>query len=111
MVEAFFIVLPVASVSLQVGFKGADFSETRRARMVRQEWSLLGFIVCATAGAAVLAPVLVLYGLSLLAGTSISSLDLAIGVVISAAISIAISTVFYRINIDSAKELLRKAEV
>jgi NADH:ubiquinone oxidoreductase subunit K len=110
-VEAFFIVLPVASVSLQVGFKGADFSQTRRARMVRQEWSLLGFIVCAIAGAAVLAPVLVLYGLSLLAGASISSLNLAIGVVVSAVISIAVSAVFYRINIDSAQELLRKAEL
>jgi hypothetical protein len=111
MVEAFLIVLPVASVSLQVGFKGADFSETRRARMVRQEWSLIGLIVCAIAGAAVLAPVLVPYGLSLLAGTSVSSLNLAVGVVISAVISIAISATFYRINIDSAKELLQKAEV
>jgi hypothetical protein len=111
MVEAFFIALPVASVSLQVGFKGADFSQTRRARMVRQEWSLIGFIVCAMAGAAALAPVLVLYGLSLLTGTSISSLNLAIGVVISAVISIAISAIFYRINIGSAQELLRKAEV
>jgi NADH:ubiquinone oxidoreductase subunit K len=110
-VEAFLIVLAVASVSLQVGFKGADFSQTRRARMVRQEWSLIGFAVCAVAGAAVLAPVLVPYGLSLLTGTSISSLSLAIGVAISAAISIAISSIFYRINIDSAQDLLRKAEV
>ena len=42
MVEAFFIAVAVASVSLQIGFKGPDFSGTRRARMVRQEWSLIG---------------------------------------------------------------------
>jgi hypothetical protein len=111
MVETFFTVLAVASVSLQVGFKGADFTQTRRARMIRQEWSLIGFIVCAIAGVAVLAPVLVQYGLSLLAGTSASSFDLAIGVVISAAISVAISAVFYKINIGAAQDLLRKAEV
>ncbi|MGD0644067.1 MAG: hypothetical protein ABSA75_04085 [Candidatus Bathyarchaeia archaeon] len=111
MVEAFFIVLVVASVSLQVGFRGADFSQTRRARMIRQEWSLIGLIVCAIAGTAVLAPVLVTYGLSSLARTSMSSINLAIGVAISAVISITISAVFYRINIGSAQELLRKAEI
>jgi hypothetical protein len=111
MLEAFFLVLALASVSLQVGFKGADFSATRRARMVRQEWSFIGLGVTAAAGAAVLAPVIFLYGLALLYGISISSLNLAIGVAISAAISIAISAFFYRINVDSAQELLRKAEV
>jgi hypothetical protein len=111
MLEAFFLVLVLASVNLQVGFKGADFSATRRARMVRQEWSFIGLGVTLAAGAAVLAPVIFLYGLALLHGTSISSLSLAIGAAISAAVSIAISAFFYRINVDSAQELLRKAEV
>jgi hypothetical protein len=109
--EAFFLTPALASVALQVGFKGADFSATRRARMVRQEWSLLGFVVSIVAGAAVLAPVIVLYGLALLSHSSVSSLNLTIGVAISAVISIAISVFFYRINVDSAQELLRKAEV
>jgi hypothetical protein len=110
-VEAFLLVLALASVSLRVGFKGADFTESRRARMVRQEWSLIGLAVCAIAGAAVLAPVVAIYLLSLLSSGYLSSLILAIGVVISAAISIAISTYFYKTNIDSANDLLRKAEV
>lgn len=110
-VEAFLMVLALSSVSLQVGFKGADFSQTRRARMVRQEWSLIGLLMCAVTGAAVFAPVIVPYGLSLLSGTSGSTLEYAVGVAISAAISLAISAVLYRINIGSAEELLRKAEV
>ncbi len=40
--ESFFMTLAVASVSIQIGLKGPDFSGTRRQRMVRQEWSLLG---------------------------------------------------------------------
>ena len=38
-IEALFIILAVSSISLSIGFKGADFSQTRRARMVRQEWT------------------------------------------------------------------------
>ena len=55
--------LAVASVSLQIGFKGPDFSGTRRARMIRQEWSLIGSIVGVVTGAAVFAPVFAQYGL------------------------------------------------
>ena len=114
-IEALFIILAVSSISLSVGFKGADFSQTRRARMVRQEWTLVGFIVCAIAGAAVLAP-LVPYVIASLApsfipGLTASAFNLAISVIISGVISLIITAVFYRINIGSARELLRKAEV
>jgi hypothetical protein len=111
MVESFLMAMAVASASLQIGFKGPDFSGSRRARMVRQEWSLIGTAVAAIVGAVVFAPVFAQYGLALLSGTSVSTLNYAIGVAISAAISIAITAVFYRINISSAEELLRKAEV
>jgi hypothetical protein len=111
MVEAFFMALAVASVSLQVGFRGPDFSGSRRARMVRQDWALIGTGVAAVVGAAVFAPVFAQYGLALISGKSVSSLNYAIDVLISAAISIAITAVFYKINIGSAQELLRKAEV
>jgi len=114
-IEALFIILAVSSISLSIGFKGADFSQTRRARMVRQEWTLVSFIVCAIAGAAVLAP-LVPYVIASLApsfipGLTASSFNLAISVIISGVISLIITAVFYRINIGSARELLRKAEV
>jgi membrane protein implicated in regulation of membrane protease activity len=79
--------------------------------MVRQEWSLIGTIAAAITGAVVFAPVFAQYALALLTGSSVSTFNYAIGVLVSAAISIAITAFFYRINIDSAKELVRKAEV
>jgi len=113
--ETFFVVLAVGSISLTIGFKGADFSETRRARMIRQEWSLIGVIVCAVAGAAVLAPlvpyVIASFASSFIPGLSASSFNLAISVIISGVISLVITAVFYRINIGLAQDLLRKAEV
>ena len=111
MTEAFFMALAVASVSLQVGLKGPDFSGTRRARMIRQEWSLIGTIVGVITGAAVFAPVLAQYALGLYTGTYVSTLNYTIGVAISVAISIAITAIFYRINISAAREFLSKAEV
>ncbi len=117
-IEAFLMVLPIAAFSLQVGLKWPDFSQTRRARMVRQDWSFIGFIICSIVGAVVILPVLVPYALSLLPqsyssifGNSISNLTLAIGVAISAAISVAFSAFFYRLNINAARDFLRKAEV
>ena len=109
--EGFFVLLAVGTVALTIGFKGPDFSQSRRARMVRQEWSLIGLVVCAVAGLAVLAPLIVSVGLAFLTGGAIIASNLAIGVVISAAISFGISVVFYRINIGLATDFLRKAEV
>jgi hypothetical protein len=113
--EAFFLILVLGSISLSIGFRGADFSATRRARMIRQEWSIINFIVCALAGLAVLAP-LIPYIFSLLASfffaiTPMTSWDLAISVIISGIIASVVTAVFYRININSAKDLLRKAEM
>ncbi len=113
--EGFFIIPAVGSVALLIGFKGADFSATRRARMIRQEWALISLIVCAVTGLAVLSP-LIPYALSLFASSflAISPLgpfEIAISVLISGIISIIISAVIYRFNIKSAKELLKKAEI
>jgi hypothetical protein len=109
--EGFFVLLAVGVVALTIGFKGPDFSQTRRARMVRQEWSLIGLVVCGIVGISVLAPLVLSVGLSFFGGGSIDTSNLAITVAISAVISLAIFAVFYRININSAKDFLRKAEV
>lgn len=113
--EGFFIIPAVGSVALLIGFKGADFSATRRARMIRQEWALISLIVCAVTGLAVLSP-LIPYALSLFASSflpisPLGPFEIAISVLISGIISIIISAVIYRFNIRSAKELLRKAEI
>jgi hypothetical protein len=113
--EGLFLVLAVGPISLSIGFKGADFTVSRRARMIRQEWALISLVVCFLAGLAVLAP-LAPYALGyVLSGFinlgTVSDLNLAISIVISGVISGVIAAVFYRININSAKELIRKAEV
>jgi hypothetical protein len=109
--EGFFVLLAVGIVALTIGFKGPDFSQARRARMVRQEWSLIGLVVCGIVGIAVLAPLVVSVGFSLFTGVSYDVSNLAISVTISGVISLVISAVFYRININFAKNFLRKAEV
>jgi hypothetical protein len=108
--ETFFLVLALGSISLAVGFKGPDFSVTRRARMIRQEWSLIGLLVCGLAGLAVLAPLGVIVIFSFFGG-GINDSSLAIAVAISAIISAVISVVFYRINIGLADDLLKKAQI
>lgn len=108
--EPFFLVLALSSISLTVGFKGPDFSITRRARMIRQEWSLIGLLVCGLAGLAVLAPLGVIVIFSFFGG-GINDSSLAIAVAISAIISAVISVVFYRINIGLADDLLKKAQI
>ena len=110
MIEAFLMSVAVASVSLQIGFKGPDFSGTRRARMVRQEWSLMGSIVGVITGVGVFAPVLAQYAYWLYyQASSVSTLNYAIGVGISAVISIIITVVFYKVNIGSAQEFSAKS--
>lgn len=107
--EAFFVILAVGSVSLSIGFKGPDFSQTRRARMIRQEWSLIGLVVGAMAGAAVLAPLAPVIIFSFIGGTPFYSLY--VGAIVSAIVTTVITAVFYQINIGLANDLLKKAEV
>jgi hypothetical protein len=109
--EGFFVLLAVGSVALTVGFKGPDFSQTRRARMVRQEWALIGVVVCGITGAAILAPLIVSVGIALFTGGVITLSNIAIGLVISAVISLGITIVFYKVNIGLATSFLKKAEV
>jgi hypothetical protein len=111
LLEGFFVLLAVGLVGLTIGFKGPDFSQSRRARMVRQEWSLIGLVVGAVVGIAVLAPLVLSFGFSLFTGGVIDISNLALSVVISGIISVVVSIVFYQINIKIAKDFLRKAEV
>ena len=108
--EGFFVLLAVGIVALTIGFKGPDFSQTRRARMVRQEWSLTGFVVCSIVGLCVLAPLLLLVGLQLFIGGSINFYNLTISVGLSAAISLGVSFVVYRINLGIAADFLKKSQ-
>jgi len=114
-IEGLFLILALGSIGLTFGFKGADFTASRRARMIRQQWSLISLIVCFVAGVGILAPLLPYIINSFLQGFAFSipvnDTNLVISVVISGVIASIISIIFYKININSAAELIRKAEV
>jgi hypothetical protein len=114
-IEGIFLTFALGAISLSIGFKGADFSQTRRARMIRQEWSLIDLVACTIAGGAILAP-LAPYVISSLVGSFFffgpaTSSGIAISLVISGIIASVITAVFYRIDVSSAKELLKKGEM
>jgi hypothetical protein len=114
-VEAMLLIAAIGPIALAIGFKGADFTVSRRPRMIRQEWALISLVVCGLAGLAVLAP-LIPYAIAkvipgfFLSLTAQNVTDLILPLAISGVIAAVISAIFYRINIGSAKELFRKAE-
>lgn len=113
--EAFFITLALGSISLNIGFKGADFTEVPRPRMVRQSWALINLAACAIAALAVIAPliptVLSTFLASIMPGFQVPSIDAYYAVILSGIIAVAISAIFYRITLDTATDFLRKAEI
>jgi hypothetical protein len=119
LIEAVFLVLSLAMVSLTFGIKGADFRESLpRPRMIRTRWSLVSMIVCPVVGLAIFSP-LIPYGLNLIFGST--ELGLAMPVftsagylyvapLISGGIAAIITYVFRKMALDSAERLLVNAE-
>ncbi len=112
--ESLFLVFALGSIGLHFGFRGADFSVTRRARMIRQEWALASFVACTLTGVAILAPlapfIISMFASSYLSLPPMGLFELTIALVISGVIASVITLIFYKINLGSARELLRKAE-
>jgi hypothetical protein len=110
--ESLFIVFAVGSIGLTCGFKGADFSSSRRQRMIRQEWALISLLGSALGALAILAPVALPYLLSLFLGFgSMGLVETAVYLTISGVIAAIITFIFYRINVGQAAELIRNAEI
>jgi len=114
--EAVFLIFALGAISLSNGIKGADFTETPRARIIRVSWSLINLGACLLAGVAILAPFFP-YALSSMlseimpGSTGVAFLDPLLAVVVSAIIAIIITVIFYRIALKNARELLAKAEI
>jgi hypothetical protein len=109
--EPVFLVFALGSISLSTGIKGADFTETPRPRMIRAKWAIISLIACALAAMAVLAP-FVPYVLSIFVPDLFSAfIDSYVATVVSGIIAAVITAVFYRVALQSAEELLAKAEV
>jgi hypothetical protein len=114
--ETVFLVFALGAISLSNGIRGADFTETPRARMIHQSWSLINLVACSVAGLAVLAPFFpyVLFSTvssffpGLTGGVFLEPLFAA---VISAVIAVVFTVVFYRMALNNARQLLKKAEI
>jgi hypothetical protein len=113
--EGLFLIFALGAMGLTFGFKGADFSSSRRQRMIRQEWALISFFACSFAGFAIIAPLLPCVvsrlGLSFLYLPPMGIDILVISMVVSVIIAVVLTAIFYKINLGSAAELIRKAEV
>jgi len=113
--EAVFLLFPLAMVSLACGIKGADFRELPpRPRMIRPVWSLINMIVCAVAGLTIIAP-LIPYGVQrvfqlFIATSFLPDYYLYAALPLSGVIATAITYAASKIALNSAEELLRKAE-
>jgi hypothetical protein len=106
--ESIFLVFALSALSLSSGIKGADFNELPRARMIRTEWAFLNLIGCGLAGLAIIAP-LIPYGISRII-PGFWYLDPIVALTVSGIIAGVIIVVFYRISINYAEDLLKKAE-
>jgi len=112
--EGVFLTFALGAIGLAFGFRGADFTVSRRPRMIRQEWALISLIICAVVGLIIIAPlmpfVFALTGLPIFGLPPLGSFELVICLTVSGVIAAIFTAVFYRINLNYAKELLRKAE-
>jgi hypothetical protein len=111
LLETGFLIFALSAVSLSCGIKGADFTEVPRPRMIRVGWSFLNLILCAIAGLVVLAPVLFYVFADLVAGfvPGFPTIDPFVAVAVSAVIAAVFTLVFYRVAVNYAEDLLRKA--
>ena len=112
--EALFLIIALSAVSLNIGFRGADFIEIPKPRMIRPAWMLINMLLCALTALAILAPLLlsmITIVLDTLGVAILPSVNPLIATAISGIIASVIAGLFYKFNLDTAKEFLRKAEV
>ena len=111
-----FIVFALGAISLSNGIRGADFTETPRARMIRQRIVYLNLATCTLGGMAILAPFFPYAATSILSAFVPNLfggifIDPFLALAVSAVITAVIAVIFYRIAINNARELLMKAEI
>lgn len=110
LLESVFMAFALGSISLLNGIKGADFTEVPRPRMIRTSQSLINLILCCLAAIAILVPFVPYLLSSFAPGLIPPFMDLYVAVLLSSVIAAVITVIFYRLSIENAEELLRKAE-
>jgi len=119
LVEAVFIILSLAMVSLSFGIKGADFRELPpRPRMIRTLWAFVDMAVCAILGLVIIAPLIPYVTMVIFqAGVPPSQIYFSLppeypflALLVSGVIAFLIAYGFYKVAVNSAEQLLLKAE-
>jgi hypothetical protein len=109
--ESVFMAFAIGALSLSNGIKGADFNEVPRPRMMRPEWGLINFALCAGVALAILLP-FIPYTISIfIGGLANPFVDLYVATAISGVVAAVLSVVFYKVAVGNAEELLIKAEL
>ena len=117
--EAVFLIFSLAMVSLTCGIKGADFRELLpRPSMIRPKWGFINMAVCFATGLAIIAP-MIPYAMKLIfqAGESWLTMPMSlseyypyIALLTSGVIAAVITYIFRKTALNSAEQLLAKAE-
>jgi hypothetical protein len=114
--EAVFLIFALSAISLNFGFRGADFSEFPKARLVRPVWMAISLVVCIFAAFAILAPVALPVLFPIMSSEfgltfSFPNVNPFIATAVSGIIAAAITVIFYKLTLSDAKNFLRKADV
>lgn len=119
LVEAVFIILSLAMVSLTFGIKGADFRELPpRPRMIRTLWAFVDMAVCAILGLVIIAPLIPYVTMVIFqAGVPSSQIYFSLppeypflALLVSGVIAFLIAYGFHKVAVNNAEHLLLKAE-
>ena len=105
-----FLSLALGAVSLSNGIRGADFVDAPRARMIRQEWSLINLVACLFAALAVLGPFFPFFLSSFLNSSAGVFSNIYLGAAVSAGIALVIAVIFLKLSVNNARTLLLKGE-
>ena len=111
LLESVFLAFAIGTVSLSNGIKGADFNEVPRPRMMRPEWGIINFLICAAASVAILLPFVPYIIQIFIGGSANPFIDLYLATAISGVVAAVFTGVFYSVAVGNASELLSKAEL
>jgi hypothetical protein len=111
--DALFLIFTLGAVSLNVGFRGADFIEIPKPRMIRSSWMMINLVSCLLTALAIIAPLMLSVIPIVLGefGINFPTINPFITTAISGVIASVITGLFYKFNLDTAKEFLKKAEI
>ena len=112
LLEAVFLMFSLSAISVAFGIKAAEFRGVFGfSRIVKPKWGLLGFILCAVIGSAIVAPIIP-YVLSTFAISFLPAIPplpeyyVYPALLLSGIIAVAMTYLFRRVALDNAEKML-----